>query len=213
MAAGITVGMTGEASSTRRAAIYVRVSTADQDCQPQLEALHHYVTARGWSAKEYADRGVSGAKERRPGLDALLSAARHREVAVVVVTKLDRLARSLHQLVALGREFEALGVDLVVTDQAVDTTTPAGRLLFHVLAAIAEFERSLIRDRVVAGLRRAQERGTRSGRPIGRPRRELHSDEIRRRRAAGEPWRRIAKALKAPVRTLRRQIEQAPERA
>src|SRR5262249_25917794 len=126
---------------------------------------------------------------------------------VVVVTKLDRLARSLHQLVALGREFEALGVDLVVIDQAVDTTTPAGRLLFHVLGAIAEFERSLIRDRAIAGLRRAHERGTRSGRPIGRPRRVLDADEIRRRRAAGEPWRKIAKAVKAPIRTLRRQLE------
>ena len=89
---------------------------------------------------------------------------------------------------ALGREFEALGVGLVVIDQAVDTTTPVGRLLFHVLGAIAEFERDLIRDRVVAGLRRAQERGTRSGRPIGRPRRELDSGDVRCRRAAGEPW-------------------------
>jgi len=112
--------------------------------------------------------------------------------------------------VALGRELEALGVDLVVTDQAVDTTTPAGRLLFHVLGAIAEFERSLVRDRVVAGLRRAQERGTRSGRPIGRPQRVLDADEIRRRRAAGEPWRRIAKAIKAPIRTLRRRLDATP---
>src|SRR5262249_35094234 len=125
--------------------------------------------------------------------------------------QVDRLARSLHHLVTLGREFEALGVDLVVIDQAVDTTTPAGRLLFHVLGAIAEFERSLILDRVMAGLRRAQERGTRSGRPIGRPRWEVDPDEIRRRRAAGEPWRRIAKALKAPIRTLRRQLNQAPK--
>jgi DNA invertase Pin-like site-specific DNA recombinase len=187
-----------------RAGIYARVSTADQRCEGQLEALRRYADARGWDATEYIDHGVSGAKERRPALDSLLSAARRRDVAVVLVTKLDRLARSLHQLVALGREFEALGVDLVVTDQAVDTTTPSGRLLFHVLGAIAEFERSLIRDRVVAGLRRAQERGTRSGRPIGRPRRVLDSEEIRRRRAAGEPWRKIAKAVKAPVRTLRR---------
>jgi len=117
---------------------------------------------------KYVDHGVSGAKERRSGLDTLLAAVRRREVAVIVVTKLDRLARSLHQLVALGRELEALGVDLVVTDQTVDTTTPAGRLLFHVLGAIADFERSLISDRVVAGLRRAQGTGH-AQRPTNRP--------------------------------------------
>ena len=187
-----------------RGGIYARVSTADQRCEGQLEALRRYAEARGWDVTEYVDHGVSGAKERRPALDALLAAARRREVAVVVVTKLDRLARSLHQLVTIARELAALGVDLVVLDQAIDTTTSSGRLLFHVLGAIAEFERDLIGDRVVAGLRRAQERGTRSGRPIGRPRRVVDAEEVRQRRAAGEPWRKIAKAVKAPVRTLRR---------
>ena len=91
--------------STHAAALYVRVSTTDQNTAAQLEALRQYAAARGWGAVEYVDHGVSGAKERRPALDALLSAARRREVAVVVVTKLDRLARSLHQLVALEREF------------------------------------------------------------------------------------------------------------
>ena len=129
---------------------------------------------------------------------------------MAVISKLDRIARSLHHLVALGREFKALGVDLAVIDQAVDTTTPAGRLLFHVLGATAEFERSLIRDRVVAGLRRAQGRGTRSGRSIGRPRRELDSEEIRRRRVVGESWHRIAKAIRAPIRTLRRRLTATP---
>ena len=84
--------------------------------------------------------------------------------------KLDQLARSTHHLVTLAKELEALGVDLIVLDQAIDTTTPSGRLLFHMLAAVAEFERDLIRDRVLAGLRRAKEQGTRSGRPVGRPR-------------------------------------------
>src|SRR5262249_29655744 len=92
-------------------------------------------------------------------------------IDVLIVTKLDRRARSTHHLVALSKELKALGVDLVVLDHAIDTTTPSGRLLFHVLAAIAEFERDLIRERVVTGLRRAQVRGTKSGRPIGRPRR------------------------------------------
>ncbi len=89
-------------------------------------------------------------------------------------------------------------------DLAIDTTTPSGRLLFHMLGAIAEFERDLIRERVVAGVRRAQEHGTRSGRPIGRARRLVDSDEIRRRRDDGRSWRRIARALKVPMSTLRR---------
>src|SRR5690349_9012724 len=96
-----------------RVGMYARVSTADQRCEGQLEALRRYAVARGWDTTEFVDQGVSGTKERRPALDALLSAARRGHVAVVMVTKLDRLARSLHQLVALGREFAALDVDLV----------------------------------------------------------------------------------------------------
>jgi DNA invertase Pin-like site-specific DNA recombinase len=98
-------------------------------------------------------------------VDALLTAARARRLDVVLTTKLDRLARSTRHLVDLAAELEALGVDLVVTDQAIDTTTPAGRLLFHVLAAIAEFEHDLIRERVVAGIRRARAQGRHVGRP------------------------------------------------
>src|SRR5438128_9762411 len=109
--------------------------------------------------------GGLGMKDRRPALDSLLDACRRRQVDVVAITKLDRLARSVHHLVALGRELETLSVDLVVLDQAIDTTTPSGRLLFHVLAAIAEFERDLIRDRVIAGIRRAKAQGRRLGRP------------------------------------------------
>ena len=195
--------------SIRRGGLYARVSTTDQHGEAQLIALQRYATARGWDATEYVDHGISGSKERRPALDLMLVAARRRELAVIVVTKLDRLARNLHQLVALGRELEALGVDLVVLDQAIDTTTPSGRLLFHVLGAIAEFERDLIRERVISGLHHAQTHGTQSGRPIGRPRRTVDLDEILRRRAAGEPWRKIARALKVPARTLPRYAREA----
>ncbi len=104
---------------------------------------------------EFIDHGVSGAKEGRPQLDAMLADVRRRKFDVVLVTKLDRLARSTHHLATLAKELQALGVDLVALDQAIDTTSASGRLLFHVLAAIAEFERDLIRDRVVAGIRRA----------------------------------------------------------
>src|SRR5207244_1740666 len=148
-----------------RAALYARVSTSEQNTENQLTSLRLFAEARGWTPAEFVDHGVSGAKERRPALDALLAAVRVRKVDVVVCTKLDRLARSVHHLVALGKELETLGVDLVVLDQTIDTTTASGRLLFHVLAAIAEFERDLIRDRVVAGIRRARAQGRRLGRP------------------------------------------------
>jgi DNA invertase Pin-like site-specific DNA recombinase len=111
------------------------------------------------------DHGVSGVKERRPGLDALVQVARRRQIDVIVCTKLDRLARSLAHLVALGGEFKALGIDLVILDQAIDTTTAAGRAMFGMLAVFAEFERDLIRERVVAGLQRAKALGKRLGRP------------------------------------------------
>jgi DNA invertase Pin-like site-specific DNA recombinase len=150
---------------TARAALYARVSTTDQSPDLQLESLRAYIGARGWLATEYVDHGISGAKDRRPGLDALLEAARRRRIDVVVAVKLDRLARSTHHLVVLAKELEALGVDLVITDQAIDTTTPTGRLLFHMLAAISEFERELIRERVIAGVRRAKAKGKKLGRP------------------------------------------------
>jgi DNA invertase Pin-like site-specific DNA recombinase len=102
-----------------RAALYARVSTADQTPAPQLDALRAFAAARGWAAQEFVDHGVSGAKERRPALDALMAAARARRVDVVACVKLDRLARSTHHLVTLGRELSALGVDLVVLDQAI----------------------------------------------------------------------------------------------
>src|SRR5713101_7757992 len=139
-----------------RVALYARVSTGGQTAENQLLALRAFAGARGWAAIEFTDQGVSGAREKRPALDALLAAARARTVDVVACVKLDRLARSVSHLVALVRELEVLGVDLVVLDQAIDTTTPAGRLLFHVLAAISEFERELIRERVLAGLRRVR---------------------------------------------------------
>jgi len=178
--------------SVRRAALYARVSTQDQSPDNQLGPLRGFAEARGWQAREYIDPGVSGAKERRPALDALLAAARKRQVDVVVCVKLDRLARSVRHLVALAKELEALGVDLVVLDQAIDTTTPSGRLLFHVLAAIAEFERDLIRDRVIAGIRRAKAQGRR----LGRPRKySVDPSRVRELRRRGLSLRAVARVL------------------
>lgn len=149
-----------------RIALYARVSTLDQHVEPQLHALRGYAEARGFEiAGEYLDEGVSGAKDRRPALDRLVADARRRRFDVLAITKLDRLARSVRHLTTLAAELEALGVGLVVLDQAIDTTTPAGRLLFNVLGSIAEFERDLIRERTRAGLAAARRRGKRLGRP------------------------------------------------
>lgn len=175
-----------------RAALYARVSTSDQSTDNQLVALRAFAAARGWRITEFVDHGVSGVKERRPALDALLAAVRTRKVDVVACIKLDRLARSTHHLVTLAKELEALGVDLVVLDQAIDTTTPSGRLLFHVLAAIAEFERDLIRDRVIAGIRRAKAQGRR----LGRPRQYVVDvDRARALLGGGTSLRGVARAL------------------
>ena len=147
------------------APLYARVSTLDQEPENQLDELRRYVQARGWSATEYVDHGISGAKEKRPALDALVQDATRRKVDVLVCWRLDRLGRNLRHLVTLLDELQALGVSFVSLNEGIDATTPAGRLQLHVLAALAEFERARIAERVKAGLARARRKGTRLGRP------------------------------------------------
>ena len=153
-----------------RCAIYARVSTLDQHVENQLTELRSYVERRGWTAVEYVDRGVSGAKDRRPALDELLKAARRRRFDVLVCWRLDRLGRNLRHLILLLDELQALGIAFVTLGEGIDTATPAGRLQLHILSAIAEFERSRIQERVVAGLARARAQGKRLGRPRLHPR-------------------------------------------
>lgn len=189
------------------AALYARVSTREQDPRGQVDVLARYCRARRWRAVRYVDHGESGATEpdHRPQLDALLRAARTREVDVIVCTKLDRLARSVRHLVNLAAELEALGIGLVVVEQALNTTTPAGRLLFHVLGAIAEFERDLIADRVRVGIRAKIARGFR----WGRPRVRLTLAELRRARyllARGASLRTVARKLNMARTTVRREL-------
>jgi len=184
------------------AALYCRVSTTGQTVDNQLLALRAFAEARGWAITEFVDSGVSGAKEKRPALDAMLAAVQARKVDVVACVKLDRLARSVHHLVAMAREFEALGVDLVALDQAIDTTTPSGRLLFHVLASVAEFERDLIRDRVHAGLRRARAQGKR----LGPPRVEVDLPRAQALLAEGHSLRAVAKTMGVKLATLHRYV-------
>lgn len=148
-----------------KAAIYARVSTLDQEPENQLQEIRRYTAARGWTAQEYVDHGVSGAKDRRPALDQLRSDARRRRFDVVVCWRLDRLGRNLKHLITLLEELQALGVAFVSLAEGIDATTPAGKLQMHILGAIAEFERERIRERVLAGLQRARTQGTRLGRP------------------------------------------------
>jgi DNA invertase Pin-like site-specific DNA recombinase len=154
-------------SATRplRAALYARVSTNDQTTDNQLLELRRYAEARGWTATEYVDQGVSGAKESRPAIDALLKDARRRRFDVVVCWSLDRIGRSLKHVVVLLDDLQALGVSFVSVREGLDWTTPSGRLQAQLLSMIAEFERARIRERVCAGVARAKAQGRRLGRP------------------------------------------------
>jgi DNA invertase Pin-like site-specific DNA recombinase len=153
---------------TKRAAMYVRVSTDKQTVENQLRELRQIAERRGWEVvEEYHDAGISGAKGRndRPGLDRMLKDAQRRRFDVVMAWAIDRLGRSLIDLLRTIQTLEACGIDLYLDQQAIDTTTPVGKLMFQVTGAFAEFERSMIRQRVHAGLKRAVEAGKRLGRP------------------------------------------------
>jgi DNA invertase Pin-like site-specific DNA recombinase len=160
----------------KAAAIYARVSTFDQEPENQLQELRRYVGARGWTAVEYVDRGVSGAKDRRPALDQLVADARRRRFDVVVSWRLDRLGRNLKHLITLLDDLQVLGVGFVSLNEGIDATTAAGRLQMAVLAAIAAFERDRIVERVRAGLARR----VAQGKPLGRPRQTIAPDDLTR---------------------------------
>ena len=153
---------------SKRAAIYVRVSTDKQTVENQLRELRQIVERRGWEVvEEYHDAGISGSKGRkdRPGLDKMLQDAQRRRFDVVMAWAIDRLGRSLIDLLGTIQTLEHSGVDLYLDQQSIDTTTPAGRLMFQITGAFAEFERSMIRQRVNAGLKRAVDAGKQLGRP------------------------------------------------
>ncbi len=185
-------------------ALYARVSTRDQHPDAQLAELRAYARRRGAEAVEYVDHGLSGANDQRPALDALVTAVSRREVGAVVVTKLDRIARSVRHLTQLAADLEELDVALVVLDQAIDTSTSSGRLLFHVLGSIAEFERDLIRERTAAGLAAARRRGRHPGRPRALDRRARA--RARRLRQSGHSIRAIAQKLGASKSVVAREL-------
>lgn len=182
-----------------RVVIYHRVSTSDQSHDPQIRELRDYADRRGLQVfGEYVDT-ASGAKKSRPELDRMLKDVRSRKVDIVLVWAFDRFARSTSHLVTTLEEFQSLGVDFVSYRQQIDTTTPAGKLTFTVLAAIAEFERELIRERVKAGMAAAKARGKRIGRrkvPMA------VQGQIRRLRAQGMSVRKVAEEVGVRVGTV-----------
>src|ERR1035438_10133534 len=184
---------------TKRAAIYLRVSTANRtrpgdgfEQNPEVP-LRQMLQQRGWDlTRVYSDR-MSGAKEDRPGLKSLMQDAKRGEFQVVLVWRFDRLARSIEQLVLALAEFRALGIDFVSCQEALDTSTPMGKAMFTIIAAMAELERNVIRERVVSGMEYARRHGTKSGNAIGRPKRIFDRGEVFRLRESGLSIERIAK--------------------
>lgn len=198
----------------QRVALYARVSTnKDQTVENQLIALRDWARGRGHEVvAEFADQGISGKKgrDKRPALDDMLRAAILGKVDLIAVTALDRLGRSLPHLVTTIAELEALRVGLFVSNLALDTSTPAGRLMFNVMGSLAEFERELIRERTLLGLERAR----RNGKKLGRPKVSPHTEaRITALLQAGTPANRVARLSRvgnAAVYRIKRELESCP---
>ena len=180
---------------TKRAALYVRVSTNEQGTGAQERALREYVQRRGWRVQKiYHNQGISGATERRPALTELMKDCRRGSVDVLVVWKFDRSARSLNALISGLEVCRSLGIDFVSVTESVDTSLPAGELVFQMIGAVAQFERSLIAERVKSGLANARAKGKVLGRPPLRRLTRTETTELRRLRTRrGTPFRELAK--------------------
>ena len=184
-----------------RVGIYARVSTLNgQSPEMQLAELREYASRRGWEVfSEYVDSGISGSTESRPQLNRLMADAHQRKVDMVLVWKIDRFGRSLKHLVNSLADLSACGVAFVSLRDNLDLSTPSGRLMFQIIGAMAEFERSLIQERVRAGLRNAKLKG----KTLGRPRRIVSANEVTRLRGLGLSFREIGMALGASPGTVR----------
>jgi len=184
---------------SKRVALYARVSTDAQTTDNQLRELRAAAERHGWTiVAEFVDQGVSGAKGRneRPQFDRLALAISRREFEMVAAWSVDRLGRSLQDLVVFLNELHAKKVDLFLHQQGLDTSTPAGRMMFQMIGVFAEFERAMIVERVKAGLARAKERGTKSGKAIGRPKADPAVEQrIRELYVAGMGRAKIARTL------------------
>ena len=195
-------------SDLKRAALYVRVSTDSQTVENQLLVLNDVAQRSGWTVVHtFADEGVSGAKGRdqRPGYDSLLRAVSRREVDIVAAWSVDRLGRSLPDLVAFLSDIQARGTDLYLHQQAIDTSTPSGRMLFQMLGVFAEFERAMITARIRAGHERARSKGVKFGRPTIAP---IRLDRVKEALGNGHSIRATAKATGVSTATVQR-VKQA----
>ena len=188
----------------KKAAIYARVSTTGQTVNNQLNDLREVAERHGWEiVHEYKDRGVSGAKgrDKRPQFDQMLKAANRREFDIIMSWSIDRLGRSLQHLVEFLGDIQHKGVDLYLHQQNIDTSTPSGKAMFQMVGVFAEFERSMIQERVKAGLARARKEGKRLGRP---PVSAEIEDKIRDARKEGQGMLKIARNLGVGVSTVQR---------
>jgi len=189
----------------RRAALYARVSTADQTTKNQIDALEDHARRAGWTVTAtFTDHAVSGTRERRPRLDALMVEARRRRFDIITVAALDRLGRNLRHLVTLLDELQHLNVGLVSLREALDLTSPIGRAMFALVGVLAEVERAWIVERTHAGLRRARAQGKR----LGRPRVITDAGKLRQLLANGISHRAAARTLKVSEGTVRRAVQQ-----
>lgn len=195
----------------KRVAIYARVSTDSQTTSNQLLELRAVAERMGWVVvDEFIDQAISGAKGRdqRPSFDRLLKGATRREFDVVAAWSVDRLGRSLKHLIGFLEEIQASGVDLYLHQQGVNTATPAGRALFQMCGVFAEFERTMIVERVNAGIARSRLLGTKSGKPHGRPRALANPEPlVLQCRADGKGMLKIAKELGIGVSTVQRIVK------
>ncbi len=193
-----------------RAALYARVSTANkgQDVGLQLDELRQVASQRGWLVRaELVDEGISGSKDSRPALDELMGLARTGKLDLVAVFRFDRFARSTRHLLEAMEEFRVLGVAFVSLHEQVDTSTPMGKAMFTIIAAISELERDILRERVIAGVRRAQAQG----KHCGRPRREIDTRPAMALLREGRGLKEVARILDLPRATLRRRLQEQGE--
>jgi DNA invertase Pin-like site-specific DNA recombinase len=189
----------------KRVALYVRTSTDHQTVKNQELELEAVAERHGWTVVTvYRDQGISGAKGRdaRPGLDKLLQAVARKEIDLVATWSVDRLGRSLQDLVHVLQEMHAKEVDLYLHQQGIDTTTPSGKAMFQMMGVFSEFERSMIRERVLSGLARAKAEGIRLGRPAVVADDAAKVKTIRAARAAGKTIRTIAREQGVGVGTV-----------
>ena len=185
--------------------IYARVSTGQQKADMQIRELRNFVKRSGWKLfKEYIDEGYSGKDTRRPEYTRMMEDARRRRFNVLLVWKLDRLSRSTKDLLNTVEELEALGVDFISYENQIDTTTPSGKLFFTIIAAFAQFEREIIRERVIAGLENAKSKG----KVLGRPRLENPIiEKARELRKKGTSYRQIGRELHLDESTIRKRLK------